>query len=378
MEADGVASLAALRSLAAKADQVRENSIAEFLRAQEELQGKSFSVHFVNRSLAAGASGGTLMFDVEYASEGQAAVEEFVLRFDLGEGGIFSQVSLLDQYEIMRALQRFRMAAPEARWMDRHGKIVAGSQALIMGRINAVTPSIQYLQTGPYAEASRELRGRMLGQLMGFLAGLHQIQARDFGVVSLWSRGGEGCYFIDREIVWAQNELHARFPRNETGERAELHTEIRDTLDSAAILLRRIAPQGLEPVITHGDPTFANTMFGRNGNLVAMLDWELCHHGLPAEDVTYFLSAARVIASLGGIKAAPPEREATIAAYEASGGRLEHWDFAAALSTFRLASWGAIGMRRMPREHWPAQKLMWDLQKAELSAALGACAGTAN
>ncbi|HKT73079.1 MAG TPA: phosphotransferase family protein [Steroidobacteraceae bacterium] len=378
MEADGLASLGALRSLAAKASQVRESSIEDFLSTQAELKGKPFSVRFANRSLAAGASGGTLMFDVEYVSDGQKSIEEFVLRFDLGDAGIFSQVSLVDQYEIMRALRRFGVAAPEARWIDRGGKIVAGSEALIMGRINAPTPCIQYLQAGPYAEASPELRRRMVAQLMSFVAGLHQIRAADFGVPSLWSRGGAGLYFIDREIVWAQNELHARFPGIETGERAALHTDIRQTLDRAAGVLRRIAPQGLEPAIIHGDPTFANAMFDRDGNLVAMLDWELCHHGLPAEDVTYFLSAARVIASLGGIKAEPPGRDEAIAAYEAAGGRPENWDFAAALSTFRLASWGAVGMRRMPREHWPAQKLMWELQKAELSAALGVLAATAD
>lgn len=375
-EADGVGSLGALRSLAANATQVSEARIEAFLSRQPELLGKDLTVRFTHGNLAAGASGGTLMFDLDVASQGQAETREYVLRFDLGNDGIFSQVSLADQFAIMRALRGEGLPVPEVFWLDLSGEIVPGAAALVMGRITALTPTIQYLQMGPYVDASPPLREKMIGELMGFVAKLHRVSATDIDVPALWSRGGAGLYFIDREILWAQSELHTRFPEVEEGERAELHTEMRTTLDSVADLLRRVAPQGLRPTIIHGDPTFANTMFDAEGNLVSMLDWELCHHGLPAQDVSYFLSAARVIASLGSTKADPPERDVAVAAYEAAGGKLEHWDFAAALSTYRLATWGAIGMRRMPREHWAGQKLMWELQKSELMAAIEALGET--
>lgn len=365
MAVDGVGSLNALRSLAANATQVSEDRIAGFLRDQG--MAGDIAVRFTNGNLAAGASGGTLMFDLEH-DDGR--VEECVLRFDLGDNGIFSQVSLKDQFEIMAALRRFGLKVPDVRWLDRQGQIVEGADALVMGRITALTPTIQYLQGGPYADASTEQRETMLRELMSFAAGLHALPAAEIGIASLASRGGEGEYFIDREINWAQIELHARFSGNEEGERAGLHNEMRRTLDAVAAILRRVAPRGLEPTICHGDLTFANAMFGEDRKLIAMLDWELCHHGLAAEDVTYFLSAARVIASLGSTKADPPERGLAVAAYEAAGGQIEHWDFAAAMSTFRLATWGVIGMRRMPREHWDGQRLMWELQRSELFAAL--------
>lgn len=375
-EADGVGSLGALRSLAANATQVSEQRIEAFLSRQPELRRRDLTVRFTHGNLAAGASGGTLMFDLDVATQGQIETRELVLRFDLGNDGIFAQVSLADQFAIMRALRGEGLPVPQVFWFDPGGEIVSGAAALVMGRITALTPTIQYLQMGPYADASPALREKMIGGLMGFVARLHRVSATDLDVPSLWTRGGEGLYFIDREILWAQRELHTRFPPVEEGERAELHTEMRTMLDRVADLLRRVAPQGLEPAVIHGDPTFANTMFDAKGNLISMLDWELCHHGLPAQDVSYFLSAARVIASLGSTKADPPEREVAVAAYEAAGGTIEHWDFAAALSTYRLATWGAIGMRRMPREHWAGQKLMWELQKSELMAAIEALGET--
>lgn len=373
MAVDGVGSLSALRSLAADATQVSEERIAGFARSQG-VEG-DVSVVFTNGNLAAGASGGTLMFDL-HRGPGGREVDECVLRFDLGSGGIFSQVSLTAQYEIMRALGRVGLKVPEVHWLDCAGRIVDGADALVMGRITALTPCIQYLQMGPYADASPAERGKMLSELMQFAADLHAVPAPELGVESLYTRGGEGAYFIDREIDWAQAELHARFPEVEDGERAAMHTEMRRTIDAVAVILKQRAPRGLEPTVCHGDLTFANAMFDADRNLLSMLDWELCHHGLPAEDISYFLSAARVIASLGSTKADPPDRALAVAAYEAAGGKLDHWDFAAALSTFRLATWGAIGMRRMPREHWEGQRLMWELQRSELVAALEALGET--
>ncbi|HJS10530.1 phosphotransferase family protein [Sphingopyxis sp.] len=371
MAVDGVGSLSALRTLAADATQVSEERIEAFLRARGVDGNGELSVRFTNGNLAAGASGGTLMFDLHTTIDGQEKVEEFVLRFDLGSDGIFSQVSLDDQFAIMRALYAAGLPVPDARWLDRKGEIVEGADSLVMGRIKALTPTIQYLQMGPYADATPAERDKMVREIMAFAARLHSVPAAGPDIASLDTRGaGQGDYFLDREITWAQRELHARFPEVEACERAELHTEMRRTIDAAALVLRRRAPRGLEPTVCHGDLTFANAMFDADRELVAMLDWELCHHGLPAQDVSYFLSAARVIASLGSTKADPPERELAVAAYEAAGGTIEHWDYAAALSTFRLATWGAIGMRRMPREHWDGQRLMWELQKSELLAAL--------
>jgi aminoglycoside phosphotransferase (APT) family kinase protein len=370
VEVDGVGSLSALRTLAANASTVSEERLESFLGEQSDLAGAGVSVRFNEGNLAAGASGGTLLFELTVDRLGEKAVEDFVLRFDLGSDGIFAQVSLEAQFEIMTALGAEGLRVPDARWIDLEGKIIDGASAIIMRRVHALSPCIQYLQMGPYAEALPATRRRMVEEMLAFAVQLHKIPAQRLNVQSLWDRGGAGGYFIDREIAWAQAELHARFPVVEEGERATLHSEMRSTLDGVADDLKRQAPKGLEPTIIHGDLTLANCMFNADGDLISLLDWELCHHGLPAEDVTYFLSAARVIASLGSTKVDPPSRDEVVGIYEAAGGKLEHWDYAAALSTFRLATWGAIGMRRMPREHWPAQKLMWELQKSELLAAL--------
>jgi aminoglycoside phosphotransferase (APT) family kinase protein len=274
----------------------------------------------------------------------------------------------------MRAVRRCGLPTADAVWLDAEGEILGGAPAIIMRRVDAASPTIQYLQAGVYVAADAATRRRMVEGLIGFAARLHALPLDQLNLESLARRGGAG-HFIDREIRWAQAELHARFPPVETGERAGLHTEIRATLDAVALRLGAIAPRARRPVLAHGDLTLANVMFDREGAVAAVLDWELCHEGLGEADVAYFLHAARAIASLGDAVASVPPDEDVIAMYRAAGGAVSDWDFASALAAFRLATWGAIGMRRMPPQFWGAQKQMWILQRDQLLAALGSAEG---
>jgi aminoglycoside phosphotransferase (APT) family kinase protein len=193
---------------------------------------------------------------------------------------------------------------------------------------------------------------------------------RDLTIDRLGNRDGRDPNFITNEIDWAVRELHARFPENEEGERADLHSKMRRVLTEAASRLRDAVPSGVKPVLVHGDPTLANTMFHRDGSVAAILDWELAHAGIGAEDPYYFTYAARSIASLGSVKVELPNIEDALRYYEAAGGSLDHLEFASALTALRINIWGAIGMRRMPKAHWEAERLTWETQSSMLSDAM--------
>jgi aminoglycoside phosphotransferase (APT) family kinase protein len=239
-----------------------------------------------------------------------------------------------------------------------------------MRRVHARAPNIQYLQQGIFAEADDAKREVMITGLMRVVARLHALDVGDLGLPMLETRGGAGQHFIDREINWALQELRARFPDHEEGERAELHTQIRRTLEETAPVLRARAPHNRKPVLAHGDVTIANTMYNDDGSVAALLDWELSHHGLPEADVAYFLSAAGGIAHMGGAVVTMPSLDQMIACYEAAGGRGQDWDFGAAFAAYRVATWGAIGMRRMPKPFWPAQLAMWEHHRDGLADAM--------
>lgn len=363
-------SLAALKGLTSAVAVVTDASIHAYLAAQPELEGRPFRIVLNAEALAAGASGGTVLFDIEGEDLPDSLRGAYVLRYELGGAGIFSQTSLRSQFDIMRALGRHDIPVPGAAWLDENGVIAAGQPALIMRRVFARAPNIQYLQTGFFAESNAQERATMMRYLFAVAAKLHAIPLAALDLPALDARGGAGKHFIDREIDWVLAELRARFPDVETCERAELHTGMRKTLESAAVALRDTAPRHRQPVLAHGDLTIANTMYRDDRSVAALLDWELAHHGLPEMDVAYFLAAMSGIASLGAPVIELPTEAETIRYYEEAGGRIADFDYCRAFAAFRVAVWGAIGMRRMPPEFWPAQKRMWEIHGAQLADAM--------
>ena len=362
-------SLKALKGLVDAPSPVTVATIRAFLAEQPELAGQSFHVLLNSEALAAGASGGTILFEIagEQASDFHGS---FVLRYELGNGGIFSQTSLAAQFEILRVLRDRGLPVAEAVWLDEEGKMAGGQRALIMRRVFAHAPSIQYLQNGFFANSNDAKREQMMRNLFSVAAALHAIRVDSVNLPILDARGGREKHFLDREIDWVLGELHAKFPEREEGERAELHGSMRRRLEDAALVMREYAPHHRSPVIAHGDLTIANTMFKDDCSVAALLDWELTHYGLPGMDVAYFLAAMTGIAEFGEQIAPMPTEDDTIRFYIEAGGTLEDFAYCRAFAAFRVSTWGAIGMRRMPREFWPAQRRMWEIHNGLLTAAI--------
>ena len=369
MSTHNSASLKALKGLADAPSPVTVETLRAFVAEQPELAGQDFRVLFNSEALAAGASGGTTLFEIagEQPSDFRGS---FVLRYELGGGGIFSQTSLAAQFELMRALGERGIAVPEAVWLDEEGKIAGGQPALIMRRVFAHAPSIQYLQNGFFASSNDARREQMMRNLFAIAVALHAIPVDSVNLPILDARGGKEKHFLDREIDWVLAELHAKFPDQEEGERAELHRSMRQTLEEAASVMRDYAPRDRSPVIAHGDLTIANTMFRDDCSIAALLDWELTHYGLPGMDVAYFLAAMISIAEFGTQIIPMPTEEDTIRFYVEAGGTLEDFAYCRAFAAFRVSTWGAIGMRRMPREFWPAQRRMWEIHNGLLTEAI--------
>lgn len=363
-------SLAALKGIASSASSVSADSIRRFLEAQPAFAGHSFQVLLNADALAAGASGGTILFEITGNSLPAEISGSFVLRYELGDSRFFAQTSMRSQFEIMRELSRCDIPVPEAVWFDGEGVIADGEPALIMRRVVARAPNIQYLQGGFFAESSAGQRATMMRNLFAIAARLHAVPLTGLNLPMLDERGGAGQHFLDREINWGLVELRERFPDVETGERAALHTDIRGRLEAAAEVLRARAPRQRQPVLAHGDLTIANTMYRDDRSVAALLDWELTHHGLPGMDVAYFRIAMTGIAAMGSTVIDMPGEEEVIGYYREAGGVLDDFDYCRAFAAWRVSVWGGIGMRRMPRQFWPAQKKMWEVHGGQLADAL--------
>lgn len=368
---DSSEALAQLRSIATAAPPpVSHETLHDFLASQVEFEGCDFQVVLPDEAIAAGASGGLLMFEIAACGGADRYSGRYVLRYELGTGGFFSQTSLPSQFEIMRAIHARGIPCAQAMWLDTEGRIAGGATSMIMRRVEARPPVIQYVQAGAFVDATDGLRETMIRSLMANLVKIHALPLDNLKFDLLGDRSGHDRDFLVNQVDWALRELHERFPESEEGERAAFHQNVRQTLTDIAERLKRVAPPGARPVLVHGDPTIANTMFNDYGGVAAILDWELAHAGLAAEDLFYFVYAAQSIACLGNVRVNLPVIEDVVRYYLEAGGKLEHIEFGSAIAAFAITVWGSIGLRRMPKEFWEAQRLTWETQSAYLKAAM--------
>ena len=134
-------------------------------------------------------------------------------------------------------------------------------------------------------------------------------------------------------------------------------------LEAGLRWLRRNAPEPTEQTLVHGDFRLGNFIASERG-LEAVIDWELCHAGDPAEDLGWlcirswrFGNDALPVAGLG-------EHADLLSAYEAAGGdppeseRLRWWE---ALGNLK---WAAICARQ-------AQDHLKGVRKSHELASLG-------
>jgi aminoglycoside phosphotransferase (APT) family kinase protein len=143
-------------------------------------------------------------------------------------------------------------------------------------------------------------RERLPGQLASALAQIHSVAAADVDGLA-----GGADPALDACELWeaALDEIGEPLPAVEAGLR----------------WLRLNAPPAAPAVLVHGDFRLGNLIVDEHG-LAAVIDWELCHGGDPAEDLAWltirswrFGNDDLPVAGLGEI-------EPFLDAYEAAGG----------------------------------------------------------
>jgi aminoglycoside phosphotransferase (APT) family kinase protein len=106
------------------------------------------------------------------------------------------------------------------------------------------------------------------------------------------------------------------------------------TLEAGLRWLRRNAPEPVPAALVHGDFRLGNFIASAAG-LGAVIDWELCHAGDPAEDLAWLCIRSWRFGNDDLPVAGMGEREPFLVAYEAAGGTRPHAD--------RLRWWEAMG-----------------------------------
>jgi aminoglycoside phosphotransferase (APT) family kinase protein len=161
------------------------------------------------------------------------------------------------------------------------------------------------------------------------LAALHAVDPDAVGL----GRLGRGENYLARQIAMWQVQAE----QHRVTELAEADA-VRDRLLAAL-------PEQREITLVHGDYRLDNVILDDNGEVRAVLDWELCTRGDPLADLGVFLcywteAGDDVLPFPGPPTALPgfPDRQGLLHVYEQASGRsVERIDYYVAFAAWRLA-----------------------------------------
>ncbi len=183
--------------------------------------------------------------------------ERYVARVE--QGGVFA-TSSAEEFRVMGALATRGVPVAPVRWSEPTG-VVLGRPFFVMDFVDSVAPGAD----------ERTLDDRSARALVATLARLHAVDPTGLGFDLSPAAADATHAQIDRWHAVARSS--SRWPN--------------PLVDEAAAWLHHFAPPLSVLAAVHGDAGPGNVLFGADGSVVALTDFEFAHLGDPREDWVY-------------------------------------------------------------------------------------------
>ena len=217
--------------------------------------------------ITGGASQEIFRFRACWSEGGQQIERPMILRREPPAGLVEAERDL--EYKVYRALADTTLPLPRAHFMELDGTWL--DRPFFIMDMAPGKPGHPYVPGDPY-DGHGETVARQFWHHLGTLAALDH---RALGLQSL--RNG-----LDAEDLWVCELRHWE------SNMAENEIEPEPVLRGALRHMRRNPPPTpAKPAIVHGDYRSGNFLFTPDGQISAILDWEMCHIGDPLEDVAW-------------------------------------------------------------------------------------------
>lgn len=213
------------------------------------------------------------MYRLRLYRDDQTAPRRIILRKDPPAQGLVSLSERRTEYSVIRSLTETGIPVPKVFWLEEDPRHL-GAPFFALSEITGCETETALLSRAPYSDL-RESIAKDKWSILGRLAkldpaalGLSQI-LEDIAPEDCWKRE------LD---VW-----ETMFERNRLAHQPILAATIRH--------LRRNPPKPPRKIsLVHGDFRTGNFLYGSDGRVHGILDWEMAHLGDPLEDLAYSLS----------------------------------------------------------------------------------------
>jgi aminoglycoside phosphotransferase (APT) family kinase protein len=257
---------------------------------------------------------------------GDAAGASWVLRRPPLHGVLPSAHDMAREHRVISALAGTPVPVPATFGLCQD-PAVTGAPFYVMAYVEGVVPRDEATVAAALDEPARAAAA---DSLVDALVALHQVDADQVGLGQLGRREG----YLERQLARWQRQLD------------QTRTRPLPALDEAHRRLAAAVPAQVGPArIVHGDFRLDNVVLSPAGQVLAVLDWELCTLGDPLADVglllVYWAEPGDRTLPLGTaptVMAGFPTRAAVTEAYATRSGRdLSRLEFYVAFAYWKLA-----------------------------------------
>ncbi|MFA5495259.1 MAG: phosphotransferase family protein [Porticoccaceae bacterium] len=275
---------------------------------------------------ATGYSALTMLIDAEIVNGGAGAVHSLVLRLEKPGQHVFFDTDVARQGQMMRALGNFDMPVPRVLGIETDPAVLGG-KFLVMERVEGVSlpQSPCYHVAGLLTELDDGGRCQLWNDAISTIARINRLD---------WN---QGFGFLDR----------SRYGKPGLGQYLGWLSAWRDEAMAGAadpVIDRAMARLTAEQPFNHhvdvlwGDSNPGNYLFGRDGQVVAALDFEAAALGPGEIDLAWWFFMDEMLSFGHQRQSGLPSREQQIALYEAIlGRRVEDLDYFELLAAVRIA-----------------------------------------
>ncbi len=269
-----------------------------------------------------GFSNDTFVIDLVWQpQDGSERAESFVLRAPPAGQGLLAPYDLSKQFGVMDKLAGSAVPVPAMLWYE-SDESVLGREFFVMEKVDGI--AFESTVPSEFADTSAVAQEEMVRRAIRAIADVHRFDWRAAGIDFL----GEGQDFLRLELErWAQM----------------YSSSAADTMPAfeqmLAWLRQEIPIQSKSITLVHGDAKWGNFLWSPQGELLSLLDWEMCGVGDPLTDLAYHLT----MAFMGGDTFSPlPQglsHDEIVALYASSSGVEVHdLRWYEALQAFKLAA----------------------------------------
>jgi aminoglycoside phosphotransferase (APT) family kinase protein len=280
-------------------------------------------------SPGAGKSAETILIDLQGLADGMPTMMNLVLRRQFEGMDYFLNSDLRWQYQVLQTMARFpKVPVPYVVGIEMD-RAVLGAPFFVMQRVEGrvLLQRPNYNVSGWLVDLAPADRARLWVNNVKAIASVHSVPWQEgFAFMGTLDDGAPGLEqylnHIARWLAWAADGR----PQS--------------TIDAALLWLQRNRPANAPVHVLWGDPIPANTLFGDDLEVTALLDWEMACLGPGEIDLAWFLMFDSFYSDYRGVErlAGLPDRSRIVDAYEAEAGRrIENLEYYEMLALVRFA-----------------------------------------